>query len=102
MQAYFGWAKPCSCSYCCSRHLLFYDSGRLGRVEIVTLRVGVRAKEGEGKGRTHFPLSQGGFNMAFSRAKTFARPKKTPVLQATLNKVEKKLNAPNNARRNAL
>ena len=26
MQAYFGWAKPCSCSYCCSRHLSFYDS----------------------------------------------------------------------------
>ena len=38
---------PCSCSYCCSRHLWFYDSGRLGRVEIVTLRVGVRAKEGK-------------------------------------------------------
>ena len=44
MQAYFGWAKPCSCSwYCCSRHLWFYDSGRLGRVEIVTLTVGARA-----------------------------------------------------------
>ena len=47
MQAYFGWAKPCSCSYCCSRHLWFYDSGRLGRVEIVTLTVGARAKEGK-------------------------------------------------------
>ena len=51
MQAYFGWAKPCSCSkYCCSRHLWFYDRGRLGRVEIVTLTVGARAKEGKGGG----------------------------------------------------
>ena len=40
--------------------------------------------------------------MALSRAKTFARPKKTPVLQVTLNKVGTKLNTPNNARRNAL
>ena len=31
VQAYFGWAKPCSCSHCCSRHLWFYDSGRLVR-----------------------------------------------------------------------
>ena len=45
-----GWAKPCSCSYWCSRHLRFYDSGRLGRVEIVTLTVGARAKEGKGEG----------------------------------------------------
>ena len=41
--------------YCCSRHLCFYDSGRLGRVEIVTLTatrtVGARAKEGKGEGR---------------------------------------------------
>ena len=36
--------------YCCSRHLWFYDSGRLGRVEIVTLTVGARAKEGKGAG----------------------------------------------------
>ena len=50
VQAYFGWAKPCLCSYCCSRHLWFYDSGRLGRVEIVTLTVGARAKEGKGGG----------------------------------------------------
>ena len=51
MQAYFGWAKPCSCSwYFCSRHLWFYDSGRLGRVQIVTLTVGARAKEGKGRG----------------------------------------------------
>ena len=24
------WAKPCSCSHCCSCHLWFYDSGRFG------------------------------------------------------------------------
>ena len=79
--AYFGWAKPCSCSHCCSRHLWFYDSGRLGRVEIVTLRVGAKAKEGKG-GLAPFPPLFG-FNMALSRGKTFARPKKTPALQAT-------------------
>ena len=33
-----------------SRHLWFYDRGRLGRVEIVTLTVGVRAKKEEGGG----------------------------------------------------
>ena len=33
-----------------SRHLWFYDRGRLGRVEIITLSVGVRAKKGEGEG----------------------------------------------------
>ena len=36
-------------SYCCNRHLC-YDGGRLGRVKIVTLRVGARAKEGKGGG----------------------------------------------------
>ena len=51
MQACFGWAKPWWYSwYCCSRHLWFYDSGRLGRVEIVSLTVGARAKEGKGGG----------------------------------------------------
>ena len=46
-QAYFGRAKAaCLCSYCCNRHLC-YDGGRLGRVKIVTLRVGARAKEGK-------------------------------------------------------
>ena len=35
-----GGRNSCLCSYCCSRHLWFYDSGRSGRVEIVTLRVG--------------------------------------------------------------
>ena len=47
MQAYFGRAKAaCLCSYCYNRHLC-YDGGRLGRVKIVTLRVGARAKEGK-------------------------------------------------------
>ena len=31
----------------------------------------------------HFLLSSGSFNMALSRAKTFARPKKTPALQTS-------------------
>ena len=31
---------------CCNRHRC-YDGGRLGRVKIVTLRVGARAKEGK-------------------------------------------------------
>ena len=89
---FLGWAKPCSCSwYCFSRHLWFYDSGRLGRVEIVTLTVGARLKvrgrkkeRGEGEGRKilfslspplpapfdspHLLLSSGSFNMALSRA----------------------------------
>ena len=38
------------CLYCCSCHLRFYDRGRLGRVEIATLRVGAREKEGMGEG----------------------------------------------------
>ena len=67
----------------------------------------MRAKEGKGgrgrgKGEPIPSSLREGFNMALSRAKTFARPKKTPVLQATLNKLGKKLNTPNNARRNAL
>ena len=104
MQAYFGWAKPSSCLHCCSPHL--FVSGRLGRVEIVTLRAGARAKGGKG-GRgakerknvrrflfslpapfdsPHFLLSSGSFNMALSRARLLARPKKTPALQATVVK----------------
>ena len=69
----------------------------MGRVEIVTLTVGARAKEGKGEGEgegrkrplptpfdlPHLILSSGSFNMALSRAKTFARPKKTPALQAS-------------------
>ena len=59
MQAYFGRAKAaCLCSYCCNRHLC-YDGGRLGRVKIVTLRVGARAKEGKRGG----PFSS--FNIRF-------------------------------------
>ena len=47
VQAYFGQAKAaCLCSYCCNRHLC-YDVGRLGRVKVVTLRVGAREKEGK-------------------------------------------------------
>ena len=34
----------CLCSYSCNGHLC-YDGGRLGRVKIVTLRVGARVKE---------------------------------------------------------
>ena len=51
MGAHFGRAKAaCLCSYFCSRHVWCYDGGRLGRVKIVTLRVGARAKEGKGGG----------------------------------------------------
>ena len=58
MQAYFGWVKAaCLCLYFCNRHLC-YDGGRLGRVKIVTLRVGARAKEGKrgGGGEKKIPL----------------------------------------------
>ena len=64
----------------------------------VSLKVGARATEGKGEGRRRFSvlssrplpapfdsphfLSLGSFKMAASRAKTFARPKKTPALQA--------------------
>ena len=91
------------CSYCCNHHLWFYDGGRLGRVKIVTLRVGARAKKGKEGGEgtkkcflfslstpshtsfdlSHFLLSFESSNMAFSQAKTFAHPKKMPALQAT-------------------
>ena len=44
------------CSYCCNRHLC-YDRRRLGRVKIVTLRVGAKAKEGKrGGGGEKTPL----------------------------------------------
>ena len=64
----------------------------------VSLKVGARATEGKGEGRRWFSvlssrplpapfdsphfLSLGSFKMGASRAKTFARPKKTPALQA--------------------
>ena len=82
--------------YC--NHHLCYDGGRLGRVKTVTLRVGARAKEGKrgGGGEKKYsslsppptrllltrPIFSPLFNMRF-REKTFARPKKTPALQAT-------------------
>ena len=50
MQVYFGRAKAaCLCSYCCNRHRS-YDGGILGRVNIVTLRVGAGAKGGKREG----------------------------------------------------
>ena len=58
VQAHFGRAKAaCLCSYCCNHHLC-YDGGRLGRVKIVTLRVGARAKEAKrgGGGEKNTPL----------------------------------------------
>ena len=52
LEAYFGRAKAaCLSSYCYRRHLWFYDGGRLGRVKIVTLRIGANLK--------HFHLSSG-------------------------------------------
>ena len=99
-----GWRAraTCSCSYCCNRHRC-YDGGRLGRIKIVTLRVGARAKEGKrgGEGEKkifsslflpptplhfdspHFLPSFRVSTCAFP-SKTFARPKKTRALQATL------------------
>ena len=74
-----------------SRHLWFYDRGRLGSVEIITLSVGVRAKKGEwGVGGEKkcssfspppppslwlapFPPLFRSFNMALSRLKPSAR-----------------------------
>ena len=101
VRTYFGRAKvACLCSYCCNRHLC-YDGGRLGRVKIVTLRVGARGEEGKGGGgkntrflfsfpapypapfdSTHFLPSFRVSTCAFA-SKTFARPMKTPALQVT-------------------
>ena len=61
------------CSYCCSRTLWFYDGGRLGGVEIEV-------------SSTSLWFTQFLFNMTFSRAKTFMRLKKTPALQAKVQK----------------
>ena len=81
-----------------------FDRGRLGRVEIVTLGVGARAKEGKGEGggekkntpfsllsprplpapfdSPYFLISSGVSIWRFhDQIKTFARPKKTPELQ---------------------
>ena len=88
-----------------------FDFVRLGS----TLRVGARAKEGkEGGGEEKnytllfslpadsplppcflclapFLLSSGSFNMALSRAKTFAHPKKTPALQVSHHDTDKRI-----------
>ena len=40
----------CLCLYCCNLHVWFYDRVRLGRLEIATLGVDARAKEGKGEG----------------------------------------------------
>ena len=96
MQAYFGRAKAAwLCSYCCNRHLC-YDGGRLGRVKIVALGVGAGAKEGKKGGggekkypapfdSPHFLPSFRVSTCAFT-SKPFARPKKTPALQAKPNR----------------
>lgn len=66
------WAvKAYSSLYFCSYHLWFYDKGRLGDASFL-------------------PLFWS-FNMALSRAKTFACPKKTLALQASLHSVYMKL-----------
>ena len=87
---------------CCNRHFC-YTGGRLGRLKIVTLRVGARVKEGKSGGggekkkrhflfslpapyiapfdSPHFLPSSRVSTCAFA-SKTFARPKKTPALQA--------------------
>ena len=44
-----GRKAACLSWYCCSRHLCFYDRATLGRVEIATLRVNARVKEGKGE-----------------------------------------------------
>ena len=57
-----------------SRHLWFYDRGRLGRVEIVTLTVGVRAKKDDGGegGEKKFNVGLGGPTLIFwNVTKTF-------------------------------
>ena len=72
MQAYFGWAKAaCLCSYCCNRHL-YYDGGRLGRVNIVTLRVGARAKEGKGEGGGEEKNTPARYHCSFGKLRTLA------------------------------
>ena len=81
--------------------LWFYDSGRLGSVEIVTLTVGARAKEGKGGGggKAFFsfslpapsplpltrPISSSLREVSTWRFREqIARSKKTPALQANI------------------
>ena len=83
-----------------SRHLWVYDSGRLGRVEIITLTEGARAKEGKG-GRggekifslpapSPLPLTRP-ISSSLREVSTWrfreqiARSKKTPALQARVH-----------------
>ena len=82
----------CSCSCCCSRYLWFYDSGRLGRVEVATLR------EPLGWVLTR-PISSSLFESqtgAFANKNIRAPAKRTPVLQA-YSKLTHKLNLSLNA-----
>ena len=73
LEAYFGRAKAaCLCSYCYKRHLWFYDGRRLGRVKIVTLRIGANLK--------HFHLSSGVSTWRFREQKHWR--KETPAPQA--------------------
>ena len=88
------WAAKtaCSCSCCCSRYLWFYDSGRLGRVEIATLR------EPLGWVLTR-PISSSLLEFqtgAFASKNIRAPAKKTPALQS-YSKLTHKLNMSLNA-----
>ena len=72
LEAYFGRAKAaCLCSYCYKRHLWFYDGGRLGRVKIVTLRIGANLK--------HFHLSSGVSTLRVFSSKNIGAPEETPA-----------------------
>ena len=96
----------CGASLQCRRILGRQNLVRVRIVVAPILRAGARAKGRKG-GRgakerknvrrflfplpapfdsPHFLLSSGSFNMALSRAKLLARPKKTPALQATVVK----------------
>ena len=74
MQAFSRRAKAgCIYSYCWNHHLCCYDGRRLGRVKIVTLRAGARAKErkgeGEGEGRKNTPA---GHHCSFGKLRTLS------------------------------
>ena len=75
LEAYFGRAKAAFlCSYCYKRDLWFYDGGRLGRVKIVTLRIGANLK--------HFHLSSGVSTWRVFSSKNIGAPEETPAQQA--------------------
>ena len=68
MQAYFEQEKAAwLCSYCCNRHLRCYDGGRLGSPIFSSLLE---------------------FQHCAFASKTFARPMKTPALQAIKGQVQ--------------